>query len=70
MAARSYQKRLKMVKTCLDRQEQVIQACQNIQILRHSLSQPVFSMFSQRFSSVFRLFTIVQGYVKTQLKVY
>ena len=53
-----------MVKTGLDRQERVVQACQNIRILRHSLSQPVFSMFSHRFSSVFGLFTIVQGSVE------
>ena len=58
------QKRLKTVKTGLDRQERVIQACQNIRILRHSLLQPVFSMFSHRFSSVFGLFTIVQGSVE------
>ena len=66
---RSYGKRLKTVKTGLDRQERVIQACQNIRILRHSLSQPVFSMFSHRFSSVFALFTIVQGSVETRSKV-
>ena len=62
-------KRLKTVKTSLDRQERVIQACQNIRILRHSLSQPLFSMFSHRFSSVFGLFTIVQGSVETRSKV-
>ena len=38
-------KRLKTLKTGLDRQERVVQACQNIRIPRHSLSQPVFSMF-------------------------
>ena len=65
----SYKKRLKMVKTGFDRQEQVVEACQNIRIPRHSLSQPVFSMFSHRFSSVFGLFTIVQGSVKTRSNV-
>ena len=69
MRPRSYRKRLKTVKTGLDRQERVIQACQNIQILRHSLLQPVFSMFSHRFSSIFGLFTIVQGFVETRSKV-
>ena len=53
----------------LDRQERVVQACHNIRILRHSLSQPVFSMFSHRFSSVFGLFTIVQGSFETRSKV-
>ena len=57
-------KRLKTVKLGLDRQERVVQACQNIRILRHFLSQPVFSMFSHHFSSVFGLFTIVRGSVK------
>ena len=49
---RSYKKRLKTVKTGLDRQERVVQACQNIRILRHSLSQPVFPCFH----TVFPLF--------------
>ena len=62
--SRSYKIWLKMVKTGLDRQERVVQACQNIRILRHSLSQPVFSMFSHRFSSVFGMFTIVQESVE------
>ena len=44
---------LKMVKTGLDRQERVVQTCQNIRILRHSLSQPVFSMFFTPFSLCF-----------------
>ena len=51
-------------KNSLDRQEQVVQACQNIRILRHSLSQSVFSMFSHRFSSVFGLLTTFQGSVE------
>ena len=56
-------------KTVIDKQEQVIQACQNIRIPRHSLSQPTFSKFSQHFPFVFGLFTIVQGSVKTSFKV-
>ena len=60
----SCKKRLKTVMTGLDRQERVIQACQNIRIPRHSLSQLVFSMFSHHFSSVFGLFTVGQGMSK------
>ena len=66
---RSYEKQLKMAKIGLDRQDRVIQAYWNIRILRHSLSQPVFFMFSHRFSSVFGLFTIVQGSVETRSMV-
>ena len=62
-------KRLKTVNTGLDRQEWVVQACHNIRIPHHSLSQLVFFMFSHSFSSVFGLFAIVQGSVKTHLKV-
>ena len=61
-------KRLKTVKTSLDRQERVIQPCQNIRIWHHSLLQPIFSMFWHRFSSAFRLFTIVQGFCQNTLE--
>ena len=44
-ASRSYKKRLKTIKTSLDKQERIIQACHNIRIPRHSLSLPGFSCF-------------------------
>ena len=59
---------LKTVNTGLDRQEGVVLACQNIRIPCHSLSQPVFSVFSRSFTSVFGLFTIVQESFKNMLK--
>ena len=62
-------KRLKMIKTDLDRQERVVQVYQNIRIPHQSLSQPVFFMFLHRFFLVFGLITIGQGSVKTRLKV-
>ena len=61
--------RLKIVITSLDRQGRVTQACQNIPIQCHCLSQPSFLHVFAPFLSNFGLVIIVQMFVKTHLKV-
>ena len=53
-----------MVKTDLDQQERVIQACQNIRIPRHSLSQPVFPFFTPFFISFWLVYNRSRVYQK------